>query len=235
MIVIVHAKTPVDAKEMLKKMGHHVIDSMACKNLPSAIAEHPDMQIHPLKDNLAIVPPECYDYYRNILPDKIKLLAGKSELSGTYPEDSAYNVARINNIVLCNKKTVDSKLFQYYQRKGFSVIHTNQGYTKCNIAVFGNKFVLTEDVGIHNIIIANNLDVSATLVPKGEIQLDGFPYGFIGGSCGGYKNTLFWYGNPKECSYYETIEKLCEGSGINNIPLFEGNLFDMGGIICFPL
>ena len=235
MLLVVHANTPETTIQQLQAMGYQVIRSMKCRALPDTVAEHPDMQIHLLRDDLAIVPPECYSYYRAKLPDSVELLLGESELTGTYPGDCAYNVARIKNTVFCNLKAVDPKLLAYYQGEGFSIIHNNQGYTKCNMAVIGNEVVVTEDIGIHKTIIANKLQIDSVYIPKGEVKLPGFPYGFIGGACGGWDHTLFWYGNPMSCSYYGTIEMMCENIGVKNISLFKGSLYDMGGIICIPL
>lgn len=233
MVLIIHKKTPEQMINRLKSMGHTVIPSMTCSGLSAAVAEHPDMQIQPLRKDLAMVPPACYAYYREKLPTSIELIAGEKNLSGTYPADCAYNVAKVKDLLFCNTRCIDPKLLAFYQGEKFQIIHTNQGYTKCNMIILGNDCIITEDIGIHNIIIANKLPIQSILVPVGEVSLSGFPHGFIGGAGGGMEDVLFWYGNPQNCSYFETLQNESERRGIQNIALSSERLCDLGGIICF--
>lgn len=232
MIFIINPNANQIVSKTLKDLGHKVIPSLS---FDTSVLTHPDQQIHPLDDRTAITAPEYYPYYRQHLPESIHLLQGNTSLSGTYPSDCAYNVARVGQSVFCNTRTVDSVLYRYYQQKGYQIFHVNQGYTKCNIVPVGEDCILTEDIGIHNIIIANQLNIQSIFLPVGEVALAGFPYGFIGGSCGGGKNQLFWYGNPEEYSYFSKIKIETEKRGIENIALSSGPLWDWGGIICFPL
>ena len=233
MVLIIHKKTPKQMIKRLKTMGHMVIPSMTCPGLSAAVAEHPDMQIHSLRKDLAMVPSTCYAYYREKLPVSIELIAGDKNLGGTYPEDCAYNVAKVGNLLFCNTRCVDPKLLAFYQGERFQIIHTNQGYTKCNMTIFGKDLIITEDLGIHNNIIANKLPIQSILIPVGEVSLSGFPHGFIGGAGGGMEEVLFWYGNPRHCSYFETLKIEAEQRGIQNIALSQEKLCDLGGIICF--
>ncbi|MEE1014337.1 MAG: hypothetical protein U0L92_08560 [Clostridia bacterium] len=233
MVLIIHKNTPEQMIKRLKIMGHTVIPSMTYPGLSAAVAEHPDMQIHPLRKDLAMVPPMCYAYYREKLPLSIELISGEKNLGGTYPMDCAYNVAKVKDLLFCNTRCIDPKLLAFYQGERYQIIHTNQGYTKCNMIIYGKNCIITEDVGIHNIIIANKLPIQSILVPVGEISLSGFPHGFIGGAGGGMEDVLFWYGNPQNCSYFETLKNQAERGGIYNIALSQEKLCDLGGIICF--
>lgn len=199
------------------------------------IAQHPDMQIHPLRRDLAIVSPACYEFYRKQLPDSIELIMGEKDVTGTYPSDCAYNVARFHQFVFCNTKYTSRKLLDYYRGENMQIIHINQGYAKCNMAFLGEDCIITEDAGIHKTIIVNKLPMHSILVNQGEISLKGFPYGFIGGACGGDETQLFWYGNPEFCSYYPVLKKEAEKRRVEIIALEEKPPEDLGGIICFPM
>ena len=228
MLLVVNPKASKEMCDTLKSYGHQVIFSMPYPNLKGAISTHPDIQIHSLDANLVITPPDCYDYYRKLFPDAVKLICGEKNLTDTYPEDSAYNVAKVGRYIFCNTKYTDSKLLDYYQGVNFSIIHINQGYSKCNIAVLDENTIITEDKGI----IANKISIRSILVPKGEVSLEGFPYGFIGGACGGDAKQLFWYGNPEKCSYFTSLQQETKGSRGKYIALSPEPLQDLGGIIC---
>jgi len=232
MLLIVNPDTPKEMLTTLKGLGHHVSFSLS---FPSGILSHPDQQIHMLNDTTAITAPAYYSYYRKLLPKHISLLCGDKNPTGTYPEDCAYNVARINTYVFCNTNAAEPKILAYYTNSGYHICHVNQGYAKCNMTILGNDCILTEDKGIHNFIIANKLKIHSVLLPVGEISLSGFPYGFIGGSGGGMGDFYFWYGDIRRCSYYEIIKEQTEERGIENISLATEPLCDFGGIICVPL
>ena len=70
----------------------------------------------------------------------------------------------------------------YLKKEGLEFINVKQGYTKCSIAVIDHKAVITSDYPIYRKLITLGIDV--LLIESGYIRLDGYPYGFIGGTCG---------------------------------------------------
>ena len=232
MILIVNKKASHTIKTTLKNMGHNVVDSMEYPGFHDATATHPDMQIHVLKHDLAICAPSCYTFYRERLPESIKLIKGDKEITGTYPNDCAYNVAKVGNFIFCNTNCASPQLLNYYKEENMQIIHVNQGYTKCNMAIIGVNTVITEDIGIHNTIMENRIPIKSILIPKGEVSLCGFPYGFIGGACGGNEKMILWYGNPEICSYNILLKDAMKGK-VESITLAKRPLEDQGGIICF--
>ncbi len=234
MVLIYNVKISNEIQENLMKQNAICIPSVLLDALPESILSHPDIQFHYADENTGICAPECYDYYRKLFPESIELIAGKKHVSGTYPMDAAYNAAVVGEYLFCNTRTVDETILEYHQRKKRTIVHVNQGYTKCNICLIGEKTLLTEDAGIHNTIIDNHLPISSHLLPPGEVSLDGFPYGFIGGSCGLCKKTLFWYGSIERCSYGEEIKRIMREEEVKSVFLSMEKVIDFGGIICFP-
>ena len=234
MICILNRNAPASMYDKLSAAGHLAVPGTAVPALPASIRTHPDIQIHQLDTKLAICAPECFSHYRRLLPQSIRLVKRKTCLSGTYPGDCAYNVARTGNYLFCNTNCVDPLLLTYYQRQGKQVFHVNQGYTKCNLCVISDQLVLTEDIGIHNTIMGYEISVASVLLPVGAVALEGFPYGFIGGACGRASHTVYWFGDPASCGYYSRIRELLYSHGIQSIALDNGPLRDLGGIICFP-
>ncbi len=231
MVIVHHPQISLEMRKNLAELCEHNIPSMVLDKLPEGIAAHPDIQLYKINESTAVCAPECYWYYRSKLPDSITVIPGNRELGGTYPADSAYNAAVVGDYLFCNTEIVDKKIIELHNSK--KIIHINQGYSKCNICPIGDHILFTEDVGIHNTIIDNQLPILSYLLPVGEVSLAGFPYGFLGGSCGNLKNTLIWYGNPGQCSYWGKMEEIFEKEKIKNIFLSNQNITDFGGIICF--
>ena len=228
--VIINCKTPFKMQETLLNLGYDVVLSSEIEGSNSLIKYHPDIQIHVLDEKNIVCAPNCYEYYKTVLPGEINLIKGKKELDVTYPNDCAYNVARVGEYVLCNTHTTEKTILDYYKNKKH-IIHVNQGYAKCNICIIDKNTILTEDIGIHNTIIHSKLQLNSYLIPKGSILLKHFPYGFIGGASGKTEKNLFWYGNISAHPSYNTIYNIVSQKGLKMISLSNDPIEDFGSII----
>jgi hypothetical protein len=119
----------------------------------------------------------------------IKVIKGGKTLSRNYPEDIAYNVARIGRYALHNTKHTDQVLKYYLEEAGIQFIHVNQGYTKCSIAPVSDNKALTSDFLIHEKLISYNIDCMY-IDPK-VVYLKGYNNGFIGGCTGLINEKIF--------------------------------------------
>ena len=99
--------------ENLKKIDNEIFFSKDCSWVYKPVNTHPDLQIHFADNDLAFVPPELFEYYRSILPDYIKIKIGNKSLGGTYPDNVAYNIARVGKYVVANIKYADEKILDY--------------------------------------------------------------------------------------------------------------------------
>ncbi len=234
MIFIYNPDLSETMKQTLQRFSNVCIPSLRLPHLPDGIATHPDLQIHPIDAKTVLCAPECFPYYQKVIPEHITVLSGITPLSGTYPGDCAYNAAGVGDFLFCNTSGVDAKLLELHRRRGKKIIHVNQGYTKCNLCPITDHLVFTEDLGIHNTIIDNNIPIKSILLPKGEIPINGYPHGFLGGSCGKGENSIFWYGNLNSCSYAREIRDIMDKEQIIEVPLSTEPLYDLGGIICLP-
>lgn len=232
MVFIVNKNMPEEMTAKLCGENDRLIKTqeLSASNLPLSV--HPDIQLHKISDTAAYCAPECYEYYRSKLPDYIELFCGESEIGVTYPGDCSYNISRLSKYVFANTKYADKKILNYYSTNGYNIIHVNQGYTACNSLIIGST-LLTEDVGIHNTIMVNDLNIKCELLPYGEVELEKFPYGFIGGTAGSFGNMVYFCGEPSKCSYCNVIDKVLKAEGVKSIALSDGPLHDFGGIICF--
>ena len=73
--------------------------------------------------------------------------------------------------------------------------------------------------------------ISLRMLRKGAIKLDGYGYGFIGGACALFDNTLYFCGNIELHPNYEAIKAFCYAHGVSLCSLTDGKLYDVGGIV----
>ncbi len=232
-IAIIDGRASYEIKENLIKYGVIIINTCKCEELYDSISYHPDIVIHPISYNKVIVAPNVYDYYNDILPFYgIKVISGEKKLSRNYPENIAYNVARISRYAIHNTKFTDEKLKFYIEKEGIEFINVKQGYSKCSLAIIGEEASITSDPSIYKELVKHSMDV--LMIKEGFIELPGLNYGFIGGATGMIsKNELLISGTLKEHPSINKINKFLEKHKIKSHYLSNNKIVDIGSIITF--
>ncbi len=215
-----------EIKNNLSKIGN-VFLSTVVDIADKSVSTHPDMQIHFVSDSIAFCEPTVFDYYKEVLPEHIVQKKGIFKIGRTYPENCAYNIARVGRFVLCNTKYAEKGILDYYNTHNFKIINIKQGYAKCNICPISNEKFITEDMGIHKTTL-NVSGLTAIPIRVGEVCLSGFDYGFIGGASGISEDSVLFTGPVSE-----NIIDIIKGTGRHIVSLSSDKLFDLGSIISF--
>lgn len=182
-LVIIDGRLAKKYFKTFEQLDIKVIPTIPCNEVAEPISYHPDIVMHPINNNTIIVAPNVFEYYREKLCELgIKVIKGEKKLNIQYPEDIAYNVGRIDNFAIHNFKYTDEKLKYYLRKEGLKFVDIKQGYSKCSMAIIANKAIITSDYPIYEKL--TKLDIDVLLVESGYINLPGYPYGFIGGTCG---------------------------------------------------
>jgi len=182
-LVIIDGRVSKDMLDKLERLNIKAIPTIPCKEVSEPISYHPDIVLHPVNHNTIVVAPNVYEYYSDVLSKTgIRIIKGEKRLNKDYPEDVAYNVGRIGDLVIHNFKYTDEKLMYYLKKEGLQFINVKQGYTKCSMAIVDENAVITSDRPIYKKLLEFGVDV--LLIEPAYIRLDGYPYGFVGGTCG---------------------------------------------------
>lgn len=216
----------------LKKNNIKYYKTSSLDYLYKPVNTHPDMQIHFVDDLTAVAAPDVFDYYRNILPHNITVLKGRKNPGSTYPEDTAYNVAKVGKKVIGRIATVDDRIKEIYAERGCEFVDVKQGYAKCNLCIVDENSVITEDEGLFEKLSKKAIDVLK--IQAGEVLLPGFKNGFLGGASGFIsKNKLVFCGDLKLHSQYNEIFSFLKSRNIDIIQLSSTKLCDYGSILNF--
>jgi len=187
---------------------------------------HPDMLCCKLTKNKWVFYEEIYRINKNII-DKLNLdiITVENPISCEYPEEIGLNAAVFGGYIICNAKHTNEEILKNANK----IIDVKQGYAKCSVCVAGERALITSDISIYNAAIKNNIDV--LLIKQGNIDLNGYNYGFIGG-CSGLidKNKLAFTGNIALHPDYKAIKKFCESRGTEVVSLSNEKLYDYGGM-----
>lgn len=209
--------------------GIEIIPTKPLGNLPKPEQAHADMQIVHIGDNTFICPPLLQKYYADMLPDA-DIISGKSNPVSDYPLNVCYNVCIIENAILCKTDVTDEVILKEAKNRGYRIINTRQGYSKCSVCILNEKAVITADRNIYSVLKESGFDV--LLISPGNILLPGYDYGFIGGCCGKLsKDMLYFYGDVSRHPDYEKILEFSHKYGVDI--LFDNSfpLTDIGSII----
>lgn len=213
----------------LSKLDFTLILCPQLKNLYEAISGHPDIQVN-IVDNSSIIVHKDFplDLIKKISNYEVRVYKSLASLDSKYPKDIFLNAVTLKNFFIHNLKFTDKNLLNLVKDK--TLIHTNQGYTKCSTAIVTNKAIITSDISIKKSLSCVDIDV--LFVPPGHIILPGLDYGFIGGTCGLIdEGTLGFFGDLKNYKYGEEILKFLIVHDVKPIYLKRGPLIDRGSLL----
>ncbi|MGE5329634.1 MAG: DUF6873 family GME fold protein [Deltaproteobacteria bacterium] len=182
-LMLIDGSTPYPILEKLSSLGISLILTEKCTSVQESISYHPDIQLHPLGSNKIAVCPESFKTFsKKLLPYGFKIICGTNPLRSNYPDDIAYNVARIGKICFHNFKYTAPIIRSYFEDNRLVMLNVKQGYSKCSIAILNKSAIITSDKGIHETAFKYGID--SLLISPGNITLKDQSYGFIGGCTG---------------------------------------------------
>jgi len=144
-----------------------------------------------------------------------------------YPQDAAMCAAFVGKYVFHNPRISCPELLD---AAGERLVHVRQGYAKCALCPVSESAAVTSDGGIASAARRARLDILH--ISQGHIVLEGFDYGFIGGSTFCISDGLLAFTgslslHPQERQILDFLEK----QGLSPVYLTEGTVFDIGSAI----
>lgn len=214
----------------LSEFGISVIEVSPISEIIGAEKYHADISAIHLGGNNIIAAKNNSILINQLKKSEFNTIPSESEILGGYPECTALNAVILGNNLICREKSVDKALYNYCIEKNFRIISVKQGYARCSTAVVSENAIITSDIGIYNACVSNKID--ALKIDNGYIKIDGYDYGFIGGTCGKLSyDTLAFCGRIEEHKDYESIKAFALNHGVRLISLSNEPLFDIGGIL----
>lgn len=225
-MIIIDKKAPPAAKEKLAVYGELLeLETSGITYL--AISGHPDIFFCQTPSGLILAPNLPEEYFSFLERHKVKYQKGEIAVRKTYPHTAPYNAVVTSKYIIHNLKFTDPLLLKACE--GLKQIHVNQGYTRCNLLALNENLFITSDKGICNSLLGHGLHCH--YFPPDEIMLEGFPNGFLGGTCGIWDQKLFICGSLRHHSWGNEFREIVEADGYEVIELLNGPLMDVGSIL----
>lgn len=143
-----------------------------------------------------------------------------------YPADSNLCACVAGSSLIHNLHYTDPAILDIFQGKK---IHVGQGYAKCSCCVVADDCLISADSGIEQAVYKHNIELLK--IKAGDIVLDGFDYGFIGGASIVIDDAVLFTGMLADEHDRHCVEVLVRNRGKQPIYLSHGRIFDIGGAI----
>ncbi len=223
MTILLDERAPSIAKKSLAGYGEIILFTTIGITYP-AISCHPDIFFCKMNDKL-IVAPNVPDKYKNMLAKKsISFVEGESPVGEKYPATAKYNAVCTENYLIHNFRYTDSVISDHAE--DIDLIHSGQGYTRCNLLALKNDHFITSDAGISRVL--NGYNLKNLFVEPNDILLPGMKHGFFGGACGVHENKVFILGSLSKFKEGEKVREYLHALEYEIVELNDGPLFDGG-------
>ena len=173
----------------LSEKGYHIIPTETVDSFHLPEQRHADMQFLKIDGRL------------------FKLSDCEKTVMRKYPTNVLLNCLYHNHRLYGNVKAIDSVVIRYCKEQNIPVENVNQGYSRCSVLPVNDNAVITADRSLQKALVKNGAEV--LLIQPGDIRLDGYPYGFIGGAGFTDNDTVFFFGNVRKHPDYEKIKVFC--------------------------
>ena len=162
--------------DYMTSLGFICVPVVPSPRVSAPICSHADVLYKKINNNTMIIS-SCQKANLPLLEKLGYNVLIEDGLQPGYKSESLLNYINNDKYVIYNPKTAfpDENLF--YNKTASAV---KQGYTRCSTLSVTDTAYITDDKSIYNALIKNNLD--CLLIEKGDIQLKGYDYGFIGGA-----------------------------------------------------
>lgn len=225
---VIASTLSAEIEEYLKQRDIDVLSFPDNKNVDIRVAHHADLSFF-FDGNTLFIAKEM-EKYSDLLKQYCKnVFVISTELEKKYPNDVLLNCVCVGNHFICNAETVSQEVFDKMKESGYNIIDVKQGYTKCSVVPVSDNALITDDESIACECRKREIDVLK--ISKGSVYLQGFDYGFIGGTAGKIsENEIILNGDITKHPDYKEIDLFLKKYGIKPIS-FEGKLEDIGSII----
>jgi len=226
MLIIADSRMPASARRRLETLGE-VLWIPPQKHVYQSIAAHPDIFFCQTPTGLIVAPNAPAEITERLIQSGVKITTGQKNVGAKHPETVYYNAVFTETFFIHNTKLSDETLLQH--AVGKKIIHTTQGYTRCNLLPLSDTAFLCSDRDIEKNLLQQGVDI--LFVRPDEILLSGVRHGFIGGCCGVFGKMVVIIGSLSKHSQGDEIRGFFEKNEMEIMELYDGQLWDGGSIL----
>lgn len=231
--VIVDSRIRVQDRRALELLGYYPLELPPSSMLGEAVCSHPDTLIFNYGKEFITSADYCdgAGYIFSDLRERhsnVNIRFTSDTLGKTYPYDTKFNALFCGGELFARVESISNAILSLAEREGIRVNPVKQGYPACSVLSLGNS-AITADKGMA--IAMEKRGISVTLISEGGIALPPHKCGFIGGASAVLKSKVYFFGDYRQHSDANLIERAIFDAGYTPISLSELPLVDLGGAI----
>jgi hypothetical protein len=233
-IAVVGETISEKCKSALSQMGFSVRTLPPYSRLSAPVSTHADMLMLPVGKmvfTFSEYAEENRGLFDEIRKKGFEIVYVSALPEKEYPRDVLLNCLVLGNTLLSNTRYTAAEVLDHVRKSEFNCVNVKQGYARCTACPISEKAIITADPSISR--AARLHGISVLIVEKGGVILKGYDYGFIGGSCGIYKDMIFFAGDITSHPNGEEIISFCKSNEKNPFSLSDEPLYDVGSIFFF--
>ena len=193
--------------------------------LPLPVSRHPDMLVFAAGGTL-VTDGEYYEKNRALLDSLgADILVSCESVGNEYPRDVLFNAFAAGDTLFANLNYVSERVKGLFQKQ----VNVRQGYAACSTCRVDDGHFITSDTGIA--AAAERAGISVLPICEGNIGIDGYSHGFIGGASFSYGENVYFFGSTKFHPDHRKIKDFIESAGKSCVFLSDSPLFDYGGAV----
>ena len=216
-----------DIVEKMQSLGFQCIGVIPSDCVSPPICCHTDVLYKKLESD-AIIVSACQNGNFQLLERLGYKITVNDKLKPGYKTECYLNYIFNNKYLIYNPKTAAKPPEEFLEN--INEITVKQGYTGCSTITVTEQAYITDDEGIYRTLKANNLD--CLLIPKGDILLKGYDYGFIGGaSVKLNEKEILFFGDFTDKNIKLSVQKFLNKYNVTALFIKNKKLTDIGSAI----
>lgn len=213
--------------DCLKNLGYSCIPVIESDRVSKPISRHSDVLYRKLSDD-TVIASACQKENFSFLNKAGYNILVCDNLSPGYNTESYLNFIINDKYIICNPKTALKMESEYTTNK--KTINVKQGYTSCSVVCVNNEAYITDDENIYNTLSENN--IACLKIKKGDIELNGYNYGFIGGASVKLdEENILFLGDIKDLTDKNNVIEFCRKYNMNTLFIKDKKLKDIGSAL----
>ena len=228
-ILLCSTDMPSCVTDILENLSYQIIKIPKCRSLSHEVASHPDMIFSVLGERHLITDKNYFesngDFFDVLAEKGVRISVSEMVLAAKYPSDILFDAIKNDRLLIGNLKYTAPELFS---EKAVTV-NVKQGYALCSTLLMKGAAVCADE-GICNALRENGYDVLQ--ISAGNIALDGYGYGFIGGASAALEDekAIVFFGDIFGHPEGKEIVDFCEKHGYKTLYTAKTPLTDLGGV-----
>ena len=212
--------------ELLVSRGIELVRLPVNEKIAGVVRTHADANVFHAGNGVFFCDEAMASVIEPLRPRELHLCA----VAGDYPADCALNAAWLGSFIFAHKTALHEELQRFFLSHEITLQPVKQGYARCSVCPVGSRGLLTDDSGIYQAAKCSGFD--ALLLEKGDIRLNGHPYGFIGGASAMIApDTVAFFGDLATHRNCADIKIFLQKHDMQYIDIPGLPLTDVGGIV----